>query len=103
MRVAIDKAGEHPTGGGVLDGIALGRLNRCGDPHNLVALHGKIGAAKPLGRHERAVFDDDHNCSLLIDAVGHAIKIRAGGDMLRYASLSLGGIDVPQLVGTRLD
>ena len=23
--------------------------------------------------------------------------------MLRYASLSLGGIDIPQLVGTRLD
>ena len=46
-------------------------------------VHGKIGAAKPLGRHECAVVDDDHNCSLLIDAVGHAIKIRAGGDMLR--------------------
>ena len=103
VRVAVDKAGKHPTVRGILDGIALGRLNRRGDPYNLIAIHGKIGAAKPLGRHERAVFDDDHNCSLLIDAVGHAIKIRAGGDMLRYALLSLGGIDVPQLVGTRLD
>lgn len=103
VRVAVDKAGEHPTVGGVLDGIALGRLNRRGDPHDLIAIHGKIGAAKPLGRHERAVFDDDHNCSLLIDAVCHVIKIRAGGDMLRYAPLSLGGIDIPQLVRTRLD
>ena len=75
VRVAVDKAGEHPTVGGVLDGIALARLDCRGNPHNLIALHGKIGAAKPLGRHERAVFDDDHNCSSLIDAVGHAIKI----------------------------
>ena len=103
VRVAVDKAGKHPTVGGVLDGIALARLDCRGNPHNLVALHGKIGAAKPLGRHERTVFDDDHNCSLLIDAVGHAIKIRAGGDMLRYASLSLGGIDIPQFVSTRID
>ena len=60
VRVPIDKAREHPTARGILDGIALARLNRRGNPHNLVALHGKIGAAKPLGRHERAVFDDDH-------------------------------------------
>ena len=60
VRVAVDKAGKHPAARGVLDGIALGRFNRRGNPHNLVALHGKIGAAKPLGRHERAVFDDDH-------------------------------------------
>ena len=60
VRVPIDKAREHPTVRGVLDGIVLTRLNRRGNPHNLVALHGKIGAAKPLGRHERAVFDDDH-------------------------------------------
>ena len=60
VRVAVDKAGKHPTVGGVLDGIALARLDCRGNPHNLVTLHGKIGAAKPLGRHERAVFDDDH-------------------------------------------
>ena len=60
VRVAVDKAGEHPTVRGILDGIALARLDCRGNPHNLVALHGKIGAAKPLGRHERAVFDDDH-------------------------------------------
>ena len=60
VRVAVDKAGKHPAARGVLDGIVRARLNRCGNPHNLIALHGKIGAAKPLGRHERAVFDDDH-------------------------------------------
>ena len=60
VRVAVDKAGEHPTVGSVLDGIALARLDCRSNPHNLVALHGKIGAAKPLGRHERAVFDNDH-------------------------------------------
>ena len=60
VRVAVDKAGEHPTVRGVLDGIVLARLNRRGNPHDLVALHGKIGAAKPLWHHERAVFDDDH-------------------------------------------
>ena len=75
VRVAVDKAGKHPAARGILDGIALARLDCRGNPHNLIALHGKIGAAKPLGRHERAVFDDDHNCSSLIDAVGHAIKI----------------------------
>ena len=60
VRVAVDKAGKHPAARGILDGVDLGRLNRRGDPHDLIALHGKIGAAKPLGRHERAVFDDDH-------------------------------------------
>ena len=60
VRVAVDKAGKHPAARGILDGIALGRLNRRGDPHDLIALHGKIGAAKSLWRHERAVFDDDH-------------------------------------------
>lgn len=45
----VDKAGEHPTVGGVLDGIALARLDCHGNPHNLIALHGKIGAAKPWG------------------------------------------------------
>jgi len=103
VRVPIDKAREHPAARSILDGIALGRLNRRGNPYDLIAIHGKIGAAKPLGRHECAVFDDDHNCSLLIDAVGHAIKIRAGGDMLRDAALALGGVDIPQLVGTCLD
>ena len=60
VRVAVDKAGKHPAARGILDGIALARLDCRGNPHNLVALHGKIGATKPLGRHERAVFDDDH-------------------------------------------
>ena len=60
VRVAVDKAGKHPAARGVLDGIVGARLNRRGNPHDLIALHGKIGAAKPLGRHERAVFDDDH-------------------------------------------
>ena len=60
VRVAVDKAGKHPAARGILDGIALGRLNRRGDPHDLIALHSKIGAAKSLWRHERAVFDDDH-------------------------------------------
>ena len=60
VRVAVDKAGEHPTVSSVLDGIALARLDCRGNPHNLVAIHGKIGAAKPLGCHKRAVFDDDH-------------------------------------------
>ncbi|MFR7797149.1 MAG: hypothetical protein ACLU37_02505 [Collinsella sp.] len=47
--MAVDKAGKHPAARGILDGIALGRLNRRGDPHDLIALHGKIGAAKSLG------------------------------------------------------
>ena len=63
VRMSIDKAGKHPTARGVLHGITLARLYRRGDPNDLVAIHGKVGAAKPLGRHECAVFDDDHNCS----------------------------------------
>ena len=60
VRMGIDKAGEHPAARGILDGIALARLDRRGNSRNLVALHGKVGATKPLGRHERAIFDNDH-------------------------------------------
>ena len=65
VRVAIDKAGKHPAARSILHDVVLARLNLRGNPHDFVAIHGKIGAAKPLGRHQRAVFDDDHNCSYL--------------------------------------
>ena len=35
VRVAVDKAGKHPAARGILDGIALGRLNRRGDPPSM--------------------------------------------------------------------
>jgi len=65
VRVRVNEAGEHPAPAGVIDLVALGRLDRAGDAHHLVCLERDVSPTQAVGAHERAALDDDHvSCSL---------------------------------------
>ena len=66
MGVPVDKTGEDPAIGGVLDDIAGGGLDPGGDLHDLIAVHGKVRTPQTLRRHQRTVLDDDHDCPFCV-------------------------------------